>query len=56
MIITTPSWLEVPLAMRDGLGLRLELRLHDARDSNVRVVGACAARPTPSRTTSPAAD
>jgi len=39
VIITTPSWLEVPLAMRDGLGLRLELRLHDARDSNVRVVG-----------------
>ncbi|OSC36226.1 type VII secretion protein EccCa [Mycobacterium decipiens] len=40
VIMTTPSWLEVPLAMRDGLGLRLELRLHDARDSNVRVVGA----------------
>ena len=40
VIITTPSWLEVPLAMRDGLGLRLELRLHDARDSNVRVIGA----------------
>ena len=40
VIITTGSWLEVPLAMRDGLGLRLELRLHDARDSNVRVVGA----------------
>ncbi len=40
VIITTPSWLELPLAMRDGLGLRLELKLHDARDSNVRVVGA----------------
>jgi len=40
VVITTPSWLEVPLPMRDGLGLRLELRLHDARDSNVRVVGA----------------
>lgn len=40
VIITTPSWLEVPLAMRDGLGTRLELRLHDAQDSNVRVVGA----------------
>jgi DNA segregation ATPase FtsK/SpoIIIE, S-DNA-T family len=40
VITTTPSWLEVPLAMRDGLGLRLELKLHDARDSNVRVVGA----------------
>ena len=40
VIITTPSWLEVPLSMRDGLGLRLELKLHDARDSNVRVVGA----------------
>ncbi len=40
VIITTPSWLEVPLAMRDGLGLRLELKLHDARDSNVRVTGA----------------
>jgi S-DNA-T family DNA segregation ATPase FtsK/SpoIIIE len=40
VIITTPSWLEVPLAMRDGLGLRLELKLHDARDSNVRVVGS----------------
>jgi type VII secretion protein EccCb len=26
--------------MRDGLGLRLELKLHDGRDSNVRVVGA----------------
>ncbi len=40
VIVTTPSWLEVPLAMRDGLGLRLELKLHDPRDSNVRVVGA----------------
>jgi S-DNA-T family DNA segregation ATPase FtsK/SpoIIIE len=40
VVITTPSWLEVPLAMRDGLGLRLELKLHDARDSNVRMVGA----------------
>jgi type VII secretion protein EccCa/type VII secretion protein EccCb len=40
VIATTPSWLEVPLAMRDGLGLRLELKLHDSRDSNVRVVGA----------------
>jgi len=40
VIVTTPSWLEVPLAMRDGLGLRLELKLHDARDSNVRVLGA----------------
>ncbi|BBX75289.1 type VII secretion protein EccCa [Mycobacterium shinjukuense] len=40
VIISTPSWLEVPLAMRDGLGLRLELKLHDPRDSNVRVVGA----------------
>ncbi|BBZ01181.1 type VII secretion protein EccC [Mycolicibacterium chitae] len=40
VIITTPNWLEVPLAMRDGLGMRLELRLPDARDSNVRVVGA----------------
>ena len=40
VVATTPSWLEVPLAMRDGLGLRLELKLHDARDSNVRVVGA----------------
>ena len=26
--------------MRDGLGLRLELKLHDPRDSNVRVIGA----------------
>jgi S-DNA-T family DNA segregation ATPase FtsK/SpoIIIE len=40
VVVTTPSWLEVPLAMRDGLGLRLELKLHDARDSNVRLVGA----------------
>jgi DNA segregation ATPase FtsK/SpoIIIE, S-DNA-T family len=40
VIVTTPSWLEVPLAMRDGLGLRLELKLHDSRDSNVRLVGA----------------
>ena len=40
VIVSTGSWLEVPLAMRDGLGLRLELKLHDARDSNVRVVGA----------------
>jgi DNA segregation ATPase FtsK/SpoIIIE, S-DNA-T family len=40
VIITTPNWLEVPLAMRDGLGLRLELKLADARDSNVRVTGA----------------
>ncbi len=37
VVITTPNWLEVPLAMRDGLGLRLELRLPDPRDSNVRV-------------------
>ena len=35
--MTTPNWLEVPLAMRDGLGLRLELRLPDPRESNVRV-------------------
>jgi type VII secretion protein EccCa/type VII secretion protein EccCb len=40
VVITTPNWLEVPLIMRDGLGLRLELKLHDSRDSNVRVVGA----------------
>ena len=40
VVITTPNWLEVPLAMRDGLGLRLELKLHDSQDSNVRVVGA----------------
>ncbi|CAN5137971.1 type VII secretion system ESX-3 FtsK/SpoIIIE family ATPase EccC3 [soil metagenome] len=40
VVITTPNWLEVPLAMRDGLGMRLELRLPDGRDSNVRVVGA----------------
>ena len=40
VVITTPNWLEVPLAMRDGLGLRLELRLPDPRDSNVRLVGA----------------
>ncbi|OBI84365.1 type VII secretion protein EccCa [Mycobacterium sp. E740] len=40
VVITTPNWLEVPLAMRDGLGLRLELRLSDARDSNVRITGA----------------
>ncbi len=40
VVITTPNWLEVPLAMRDGLGMRLELKLHDPRDSNVRVVGA----------------
>ncbi|GAY17436.1 type VII secretion protein EccCa [Mycobacterium sp. shizuoka-1] len=37
VVITTPNWLEVPLAMRDGIGLRLELRLPDPRDSNVRV-------------------
>ncbi|MCX2933422.1 type VII secretion protein EccCa [Mycobacterium sp. CVI_P3] len=40
VVVTTPNWLEVPLAMRDGLGLRLELRLPDPRDSNVRVAGA----------------
>ncbi|ORB31569.1 type VII secretion protein EccCa [Mycolicibacterium parafortuitum] len=40
VVITTPNWLEVPLAMRDGLGLRLELRLHDPRDSNVRAGGS----------------
>lgn len=40
VVITTPNWLEVPLTMRDGLGLRLELKLHDSQDSNVRVVGA----------------
>ncbi|OYN76031.1 type VII secretion protein EccCa [Mycolicibacterium sphagni] len=40
VVITTPNWLEVPLAMRDGLGLRLELRLPDPRDSNVRIAGA----------------
>lgn len=39
VVITTPNWLEVPLAMRDGLGLRLELKLNDSHDSNVRVVG-----------------
>ncbi|MDR3659161.1 MAG: type VII secretion protein EccCa [Mycobacterium sp.] len=40
VVITTPNWLEVPLAMRDGLGLRLELKLADPRDSNVRATGA----------------
>ena len=40
VVITTPNWIEVPLNMRDGLGLRLELKLHDSQDSNVRVVGA----------------
>lgn len=40
VVITTPNWIEVPLAMRDGLGLRLELKLHDPQDSNVRVAGA----------------
>ncbi len=40
VVITTPNWLEVPLAMRDGLGMRLELRLPDPRDSNVRITGA----------------
>ena len=40
VVITTPNWIEVPLTMRDGLGLRLELKLHDSQDSNVRVVGA----------------
>ena len=40
VIVTTPNWIEVPLAMRDGLGLRLELRLADPRDSNVREPGA----------------
>ncbi len=40
VVVTTPNWLEVPLAMRDGLGMRLELRLPDPRDSNVRMVGA----------------
>lgn len=40
VVVTTPNWLEVPLAMRDGLGLRLELKLHDPADSNVRVAGA----------------
>lgn len=39
VVVTTPNWLEVPLNMRDGLGLRLELRLSDARDSNVRITG-----------------
>ncbi|MGV0790649.1 type VII secretion protein EccCa [Mycolicibacterium sp. XJ1819] len=40
VVVTTPNWLEVPLAMRDGLGLRLELKLADPRDSNVRITGA----------------
>jgi len=39
VVITTPNWIEIPLAMRDGLGLRLELRLHDPQDSNVRTIG-----------------
>jgi S-DNA-T family DNA segregation ATPase FtsK/SpoIIIE len=40
VVVTTPNWIEVPLTMRDGLGLRLELKLHDSQDSNVRLVGA----------------
>ncbi len=40
VVASTSNWLEVPLAMRDGLGLRLELRLADPRESNVRVAGA----------------
>jgi type VII secretion protein EccCa/type VII secretion protein EccCb len=39
VVVTTPNWLEVPLNMRDGLGLRLELKLNDPRDSNVRITG-----------------
>jgi type VII secretion protein EccCa/type VII secretion protein EccCb len=39
VVITTPNWPEVPLAMRDGLGLRLELKLSDSQDSNVRLNG-----------------
>lgn len=39
VVVTTPNWLEVPLTMRDGLGLRLELRLSDSHDSNVRAPG-----------------
>ncbi|TFV55857.1 type VII secretion protein EccCa [Mycobacterium sp. PS03-16] len=39
VVVTTPNWLEVPLNMRDGLGLRLELKLHDSHDSNVRITG-----------------
>lgn len=40
VVVTTPNWMDVPLAMRDGLGLRLELRLPDPRDSNVRLSGS----------------
>ncbi len=40
VVVTTSNWLDVPLAMRDGLGMRLELRLPDPRESNVRIVGA----------------
>ncbi|WP_082763770.1 type VII secretion protein EccCb, partial [Mycolicibacterium mucogenicum] len=45
VVITTPNWLEVPLAMRDGLGLRLELKLADSRDSNVPADGVPADQP-----------
>ena len=34
VVITTPNWLEVPLAMRDGLGCGWN-SLPDPRDSNV---------------------
>ncbi len=45
VVITTPNWLEVPLAMRDGLGLRLELKLHRrARQQCARHRGAAPAR------------
>jgi S-DNA-T family DNA segregation ATPase FtsK/SpoIIIE len=40
VVATTTNWIDVPLAMRDSLGLRLELKLHDPQDSNVRVPGA----------------
>lgn len=55
VVITTPNWIEVPLAMRDSLGLRLELKLHDSADSNVRVPGRCVGQPRAFRTISRAA-
>lgn len=40
VIISTTSWLEVPLSMRESIGYRLELKLQDLADTNVRQPGA----------------
>lgn len=39
IIVTTSNWLDVPMSMRDSIGIKWELRLSNPNESNIRVPG-----------------